>query len=62
MKWMLTAFLGRLLKHLAAMGSIYETGPNEYIPTPLSRVLKEPIYRDAYPAMYLLRILYLHSS
>ncbi|MCJ1434794.1 hypothetical protein MMC27_004164 [Xylographa pallens] len=43
--------LGRLLKHLAAMGSIYETGPNEYISTPFSRALREPIYRDAYPTM-----------
>ncbi|MCJ1386457.1 hypothetical protein MMC17_009583 [Xylographa soralifera] len=43
--------MGRLLKHLAAMGSIYETGPNEYVPTPFSRALKEPIYYDAYPTM-----------
>ncbi|CAD6587022.1 MAG: hypothetical protein ASARMPREDX12_002571 [Alectoria sarmentosa] len=44
--------MGRLLKHLAAMGSIYETGSNEYVPTPLSKALKEPIYRDAYPTMF----------
>ena len=44
--------IGRLLKHLAAMGSIYETGPNEYVPTPFSKALQEPIYRDAYPTMY----------
>ncbi|CAF9930697.1 hypothetical protein IMSHALPRED_008255 [Imshaugia aleurites] len=44
--------MARLLKHLAAMGSIYETGPNEYVPTPLSKALKEPIYRDAYPTMF----------
>ena len=42
----------RLLKHLAAMGSIHETGPNEYVSTPFSKALKEPIYRDAYPTMY----------
>ena len=46
--------LGRLLKHLAAMGSIYEIGPNEYLPTPFSKALKEPIYRDAYPTMFVL--------
>ena len=51
---MLTVFLGRLLKHLAAMGTIYETGSNEYVPTPLSKALKEPIYRDAYPTMFVL--------
>ncbi|KAL8824346.1 MAG: hypothetical protein Q9191_005115 [Dirinaria sp. TL-2023a] len=43
--------LGRLLKHLAAMGTIYESGPNEYIPTPKSKALKEPMYRDAYPTL-----------
>ena len=49
---MLTVFLGRLLKHLAAMGTIYETGSNEYVSTPLSKALREPIYRDAYPTMF----------
>ena len=49
----LEILLGRLLKHLAAMGSIYETGPNEYVPTPFSKALKEPIYRDAYPFMFI---------
>lgn len=42
----------RLMKHLAAMGSVYETGPNEYVPTPFSKILKEPIYRDAYYASF----------
>ena len=36
------------------MGSIYEIGPNEYLPTPFSKALKEPIYRDAYPTMFVL--------
>lgn len=36
------------------MGSIYETGPNEYVSTPFSKALKEPIYRDAYPTMFVL--------
>lgn len=49
--------LGRLLKHLAAMGTIYETGPNEYVPTPLSKALREPVYRDAYPTMFVIPIL-----
>ena len=53
---MLRASLGRLLKHLAAMGTIYETGPNEYVPTALSNALKEPIYRDAYPTMFVLPV------
>ena len=40
------------------MGSIYETGSNEYVPTPFSIALREPIYRDAYPTMFvLLRLL-----
>ncbi|KAM0795729.1 S-adenosyl-L-methionine-dependent methyltransferase [Usnea florida] len=42
----------RLLKHLAAMGSIYETGPNQYISTPFSKALKDPIYRDGYPSTF----------
>lgn len=41
----------RILKHLNTMGTIYETGPNEYISTPISKSLKEPINRDAYPTM-----------
>ncbi|KAL9593641.1 MAG: hypothetical protein Q9219_007457 [cf. Caloplaca sp. 3 TL-2023] len=34
------------------MGTIYETGIDEYISTPLSKALIEPIYRDAYPALF----------
>ena len=44
---------GRLLKHLAAMGTGYEVGPDEYLTTPLSRALKDPIYSDRYPAMFI---------
>lgn len=33
----------------------------EYLPDPCSRVLKEAIYRDAYPAMSVLRILGFHN-
>lgn len=40
------------MKHLAAMGSVYETGPSKYVPTPFSEALKEPIYRDAYYAAF----------
>ena len=56
---MLTSLLARLLKHLAATGSIYETGPNEFISTPFSSALKEPIYRDAYPTMFVYLIIHL---
>lgn len=48
---MLTVFPERLLNHLAAMGSICETDANEYVPTPFSNALKEPINRDAYATM-----------
>ena len=57
--WMPTNLLARLLKHLAAMRSIYETGSNEYVSTPFSSALKNPIYRDAYPTMFVFLILYL---
>ena len=50
----LTKLPARLLKHLAAMGSIYETGPNEYVSTPFSKALKDPIYRDGYPTLFVL--------
>ena len=56
---MLTNFLARLLKHLAAMGTIYETGSNEYVSTPFSSALKESTYRDAYPTMSVYLIFYL---
>ena len=56
---MLTNLLARLFKHLAAMGSVYETGLNEYVSTPFSRALKEPIYREAYPTMSVFLIFYL---
>ncbi|KAL9610190.1 MAG: hypothetical protein Q9167_005094 [Letrouitia subvulpina] len=34
------------------MGTIIETGANEYTATPLSEALRKPIYKDAYPAMF----------
>lgn len=34
------------------MGSVYETGPNEYISTPFSKALKDPVYRDGYPTAF----------
>ena len=49
---MLTMLQERLMRHLAAMGSIYETGPNEYVATPFSKSLKEPIYQDNYNTMF----------
>lgn len=53
---MLTSLVkGRLLKHLATMGSIYEASADEYLPTPFSEALKQPIYRDAYPHWFVPR-------
>ncbi|OQE47057.1 hypothetical protein PENCOP_c001G01827 [Penicillium coprophilum] len=43
--------LGRLMKHLAAMGAITETGYNEYCPTGFSKVLTVERYSDAFPLM-----------
>lgn len=40
------------MKHLAAMGVIKETGPDEYVPTNLSRTLASPKYADGFPCMY----------
>ncbi|KAJ5843574.1 uncharacterized protein N7525_001315 [Penicillium rubens] len=43
--------LGRLMKHLAAIGTISETGYNEYCPTGFSKVLTVERYSDAFPLM-----------
>ncbi|KAJ5131069.1 O-methyltransferase family 2 [Penicillium bovifimosum] len=43
--------LARILKHLAAMGVILETGPNEYRRTGISSSLSMKRYNDAYPCM-----------
>ncbi|OQE29095.1 hypothetical protein PENFLA_c004G01297 [Penicillium flavigenum] len=43
--------LGRLMKHLAAIGTITETGYNEYCPTGFSKVLTVERYSDAFPLM-----------
>ncbi|CAG7953768.1 unnamed protein product [Penicillium nalgiovense] len=43
--------LGRLMKHLAAIGTITETGYNEYGPTGFSKVLTVERYSDAFPLM-----------
>ncbi|KAL4746853.1 hypothetical protein BDW72DRAFT_183937 [Aspergillus terricola var. indicus] len=45
------ALLGRLMKHLAAMGVITETGSDEYCPTSFSKVLTVEKYSDAFPLM-----------
>ncbi|KAL4804202.1 S-adenosyl-L-methionine-dependent methyltransferase [Aspergillus unguis] len=45
------ALLGRMMKHLAAMGVITETGLDEYTPTGLSKVLTAEKYSDAFPLM-----------
>ncbi|RAH84305.1 o-methyltransferase [Aspergillus japonicus CBS 114.51] len=43
--------LARVLKHLAAMGVIKETGPDEYRRTGFSISMQSPRYSDAYPCM-----------
>lgn len=40
------------MKHLAAMGAIFETGPDEYSPTGFSKTLTVEKYSDAFPLMY----------
>ena len=44
--------LGRLLKHIAAMGVIEEVGPDQYMHKPLSNALINPVYRDAVPCWF----------
>lgn len=48
---MLTDHVARILKHLCAMGVIYETGPNEYRRTGFAASLSLEQYSDAYPCM-----------
>ncbi|KAJ5835419.1 Winged helix-turn-helix transcription repressor DNA-binding [Penicillium robsamsonii] len=43
--------LERLMKHLAAMGTITETGHNKYCPTGFSKVLTVEKYSGAFPLM-----------
>lgn len=43
--------LARLLKHIAAMGYIEETGSDEYAPTNFSKALTIPIIGDGYPCL-----------
>ncbi|KAJ6135949.1 hypothetical protein N7512_001109 [Penicillium capsulatum] len=43
--------LGRIMKHLAAMGAILETGPDEYSPSGFSKTLTVEKYSDAFPLM-----------
>lgn len=39
------------MKHLAAMGTIAETGRDEYVATGFSKVLTVEKYSDAFPLM-----------
>jgi hypothetical protein len=41
----------RMMKHIAAMGHIKETGTDEYAPTNFSKALELPIIGDGYPAL-----------
>jgi hypothetical protein len=43
--------IARILKHLAAMGYIKETGVDEYQPTNFAKALTIPIIGDAYLVM-----------
>lgn len=40
------------MKHIAAMGYIEETGPDEYASTNFSRALTIPVIGDGYPVWY----------
>ncbi|RMZ72389.1 O-methyltransferase B [Pyrenophora seminiperda CCB06] len=41
----------RMMKHIAAMGYIIETGADEYAPTSFSKALTIPVIGDGYPAL-----------
>ncbi|EUC34431.1 hypothetical protein COCCADRAFT_35891 [Bipolaris zeicola 26-R-13] len=43
--------LARMMKHIAAMGYIKETGTDEYAPTNFSKALDIPIIGDGYPCL-----------
>ncbi|KAM4066531.1 o-methyltransferase [Hirsutella rhossiliensis] len=43
------SFLGRLMRHLAAMGYLIETGPDNYLPTNFTRALTLPLISAGYP-------------
>ncbi|KAB5581298.1 S-adenosyl-L-methionine-dependent methyltransferase [Coniochaeta sp. 2T2.1] len=45
------ALLGRLMRHISAMGYIKEIGPDEYQSTNFSRALTIPIIGDGYPCV-----------
>ena len=38
--------IARILKHLAAMGTIYEVDADKYLPTSLSKALAKSTYSD----------------
>jgi hypothetical protein len=42
---------GRLMRHIAAMGLINETGPDEYRPSNFTKSLSLDIIGDAYLAL-----------
>ncbi|KAK8044189.1 O-methyltransferase [Apiospora rasikravindrae] len=41
------ALVGRMLRHLAAMGTVRETGPDTFAPTPFARALTRENFRDS---------------
>lgn len=42
------ALVGRLLRHLAAMGTVHETGPDSFAPTPFARALTRRDFRPGF--------------
>ena len=42
----------RLLKHLAAMGTIYEADVDQFLPTRLSKALTQSMYADGFPVLH----------
>ncbi|KAK8098162.1 uncharacterized protein PG998_013648 [Apiospora kogelbergensis] len=40
------SLVGRMLRHLAAMGTVRETGPDEFVATPFARALTLESFRD----------------
>lgn len=52
MKDVLMVCVGRLMRHVAAMEVVLETGPDEYKLTNFSKTLTIPKYADGFPCMY----------
>jgi hypothetical protein len=51
LKCILTRLLGRMMRHIGAMGYIHETGPDEYKATNFSKSLTIPIIYAGYTGL-----------